>query len=642
MLIRSSRASNLSVSTRTAVLLSLVIGALFVIVGIGVYLDARSEIIRAELLKLDRYNEAVIRRESQRFDRIRLTHELAERRFEAEIASLPPARAAELFDRYFPRHADGTRRSVDGLFDGERTPLGYLHGVGAFVGGDVDTERARVLLAATASVQTVGEGVIRQLKSLYYFNDDRQLVMFAPDRPDRLSYYRSTAPATLSWQNEEFARIVRDRRPGDGAMRCTSLQPILYDRTRTTLTTGCMTPLFHDGRQVGAWGTSVLLDDLVDPGRFNSLVGGELIIVSAEGRLIYHPKYVRQSAAATARFLDLTKATEPELKGLWQFIQDHDGDRYSGASELIGGYAVMRRLGTPNWYVIAHTPHSVIAEQSWRPVARVAITALICLVLQAIILFAVLRRQVGMPLASLSARVRQMTAQVGGRADAIEARTGDEVSELTERFEAMAEQVLAAKQHLEATVEARTTQLREANTELVRLTETDPLTALANRRKVMTALETRIADPARMAGTAIALFDLDHFKSINDQHGHLVGDRVLQAVAAEVLEKLRPTDLLGRIGGEEFLAILPAAGAEAAMAIAERIRAGVEALQIATPDGHRVRPTISVGVAIARRGDTAQSVYHRADLALYEAKRGGRNCTGFERPRHTAQLASVG
>lgn len=635
------RVPALSVSTRTALLLSLVIGALFVLVGVGVFLDAREEIVRAELLKLDRYNEGVVRREEQRFKRIREAHALATRRFEAEWRTLPAGRAAELVDSFFPRAGDGTRRSRDALFDGGRTPLGYMRGVGAFVGGSVEAERARVLIAAAAAVQTVGEGINPQLKSLYYFNDDSQLVMFAPDRPDKLDFYRRTAPATLDWRGEEFARIVRDRRPGDTALRCTSLQPIVYDRTRTTFTTGCMTPLFLEGRQIGAWGTSVLLDDLVGPGRFDSLIGGEVVIVSAEGRLIFHPRFTSQNVSSTGRFLDLRASRVPELQALWRFVERNRGQRFAGSAQDLGGYAVMRGLGTPDWYVIAHTPESSIAAQSWRPVMRVAITALICLVPQAIILFVVLRRQVGQPLASLSARVRHMTAQVGGRADAVAKRRGDEVAELTERFEAMAEQVLAAKHHLEATVEARTAQLRDANSELTRLTETDPLTGLANRRKVMGTLDAQLADTARTAPIAIAIFDLDHFKSINDQHGHLMGDRVLQAVSAKVLEKLRPSDLLGRIGGEEFLAILPAATAEAAMVIAERIRAGVECLHIGSPDGNRVRPTVSVGVAVARRGDTMQTLYHRADLALYEAKRAGRNCTGFERPPLGRPLTSV-
>ena len=96
------------------------------------------------------------------------------------------------------------------------------------------------------------------------------------------------------------------------------------------------------------------------------------------------------------------------------------------------------------------------------------------------------------------------------------------------------------------------------------------------------------------------MLDIDHFKNINDSHGHLTGDRALQRVAETLRQGLREVDLLGRLGGEEFAALLPEIGLDQALDVAERLRAGVEALRVSNPDGEPLRMTVSIGVALRR------------------------------------------
>jgi diguanylate cyclase (GGDEF)-like protein len=152
------------------------------------------------------------------------------------------------------------------------------------------------------------------------------------------------------------------------------------------------------------------------------------------------------------------------------------------------------------------------------------------------------------------------------------------------------------------------------------LVETDQLTGIANRRRLSQVLEREI-DRAERTGQplAIAIFDLDHFKQINDRFGHNVGDRVLKRVAADASRELRHDDMLGRFGGEEFVILFPAAGAEVALKVAERVRERVE-LADAEP-----AVTISIGVAQLVPGETDESLLRRADEALYLAKSSGRN-----------------
>lgn len=154
--------------------------------------------------------------------------------------------------------------------------------------------------------------------------------------------------------------------------------------------------------------------------------------------------------------------------------------------------------------------------------------------------------------------------------------------------------------------------------------DTDALTGLPNRRMVLRVLETALDEAERGAGPlAVALLDIDHFKRVNDHHGHLVGDAMLRTIARSIAAAIRTTDLVGRYGGEEFLLVLPHSAAGSAAAIAERVRDAIERGEPNASQG--IVTTASIGVALAGAGETLESLLRRADTALYEAKHGGRN-----------------
>lgn len=119
--------------------------------------------------------------------------------------------------------------------------------------------------------------------------------------------------------------------------------------------------------------------------------------------------------------------------------------------------------------------------------------------------------------------------------------------------------------------------------------------------------------------------DLDHFKAINDTHGHAAGDEVLRTVAATLKSQLRRSDLLGRIGGEEFSVFLPDTDLDGARQVAENLRRAVQACQLEV-DGRQLSITASIGVAVRTSGtQTLQALQQQADEAMYEAKKAGRN-----------------
>ncbi len=154
--------------------------------------------------------------------------------------------------------------------------------------------------------------------------------------------------------------------------------------------------------------------------------------------------------------------------------------------------------------------------------------------------------------------------------------------------------------------------------------ETDPLTALLNRRGFFAAAAALMAaNKTRRAPVSVLAFDLDHFKSINDRFGHKPGDAVLDLFAKVARKTMRAGDVIGRIGGEEFIAIISANLAEARIA-AERVRSAFQAAAVA-PDSPQIPATVSIGVACGLADVSIDTLIARADAALYRAKANGRN-----------------
>lgn len=171
-----------------------------------------------------------------------------------------------------------------------------------------------------------------------------------------------------------------------------------------------------------------------------------------------------------------------------------------------------------------------------------------------------------------------------------------------------------------------THELDRAHEIAVSAARTDVLTGLNNRRAFVERAEQLFCENRLSRRPQCALvIDIDHFKQINDRHGHAVGDLVLSTVGALLRARLRHSDLCGRLGGEEFAVLLPDTGPGAAMAVGEQLRSAIAALDIEAAGGQRVRLTASLGLAAGRQADDLQSLLLRADQAMYRAKADGRD-----------------
>lgn len=183
-----------------------------------------------------------------------------------------------------------------------------------------------------------------------------------------------------------------------------------------------------------------------------------------------------------------------------------------------------------------------------------------------------------------------------------------------------------------ADLQIRLLQLSEEKELLVRLLrekseslKKDPLTGVFNRLAYEEQIQSEYQRWKRFGHPlTFLIWDIDHFKQVNDQYGHAVGDTVLHDVAQQLASQIRSTDFVARYGGEEFVMLLPGATAEAALKVADKLRSSIAESEFGS-NGAKLSVTISCGLSSFQPGDSPESVFERADHALYQAKRAGRN-----------------
>lgn len=256
------------------------------------------------------------------------------------------------------------------------------------------------------------------------------------------------------------------------------------------------------------------------------------------------------------------------------------------------------------------------------------LAALLLAVVLAGTISALLRRLVGRRIQRLAHAAARLGAGESPRAVRAEERGGDEIGHLGRLFNRMAATIATYTEGLESLVAQRTQALEAANARLATLATTDPLTGLHNRRYFDDHLR-QLLELGRRGGrpVALAIIDVDHFKRVNDTWGHAVGDIVLVDVADVLRANARASDMVARLGGEEFAVVMPDTGPDAALRALERLREAIEAApHPEAPEMGGRSITASVGVAVfPDDGGGPDVLLTTADRALYAAKAAGRN-----------------
>lgn len=247
------------------------------------------------------------------------------------------------------------------------------------------------------------------------------------------------------------------------------------------------------------------------------------------------------------------------------------------------------------------------------------------------------------PVRRITRAFGDMASVTSGKVIDIPIHSNDEFGQMANQFNLLGQQLNETHRMLESKVELadkrlvsknrellkKSNELRTMNKKLRKLSVTDELTGLYNRRHFDQHLDKEVALTKRFNQPAsLLLIDLDHFKKVNDTFGHAVGDSVLRAVSRQLQETTRESDVVCRIGGEEFAVLCKKTGKESSLHIAEKIRAALEEMDIALPD-QQLRITVSIGIAtlpIASGPAHDKEFFACADRALYESKMSGRNC----------------
>lgn len=348
----------------------------------------------------------------------------------------------------------------------------------------------------------------------------------------------------------------------------------------------------------------------------------EVFIFDKDGQLIHAPakqQALLQRLGQTLPDLSFAKVpSDAKRRNEITVLRWQDDKKYLTAHAPLPARNAESDLG---WHIVARVPVDIAFAQANGAVEKALLGGLAAAAVASLLAWLAARR-LSEDLDALARAARDLEAGTPG-AEIPAAQSSREVRRLSSALRGMIHKLLSANEAMEAQVRLRTQQLEQANHELDRQARSDPLTGLLNRRGFDTQMNYALS-LAHRSGRDLSLVtvDVDHFKRINDTHGHDVGDQVLQRLALTLAARLRESDVVARLGGEEFAVLLPDTDLDGARSIAQALvdsQAGTDYPVIG-------RFTISAGVSTLENAeDTAQNLLRRGDAALYEAKRQGRN-----------------
>ncbi|WP_280189524.1 sensor domain-containing diguanylate cyclase [Delftia sp. PS-11] len=342
-----------------------------------------------------------------------------------------------------------------------------------------------------------------------------------------------------------------------------------------------------------------------------------LFIFDRQGRLVHAPDVLADRFSGLEQHLPKGSMAAPGMQAHIALWED-SAQPFLTATVPLQARSHATDMG---WHIVARQPEDSAHAPARLAMYKVLAGGLAAALLAASVAWLAARR--------LSQDLKQLASAASGFDGQCTAAnipllgSSHEVHELALALRSSITQLQAANEAMEREVRERTQQLRQANAELEHLARSDPLTGLLNRRGVEAQMEFAMA-LARRSGRPLSVLaiDVDYFKRINDHHGHDTGDEVLRILARVLRHRLRESDVLARMGGEEFLVLLPDTAAEAAVLIAEQLRK----LLAGTPMPHGETVTASMGVATLRGiADSSAAMLRRSDEALYAAKGAGRN-----------------
>ncbi|MDB5425761.1 MAG: integral rane sensor hybrid histidine kinase [Phenylobacterium sp.] len=402
----------------------------------------------------------------RRFSNLSTLHKAAGEELERRIHHLPEAEVARLADDYFPLQADGTRRSRPMYFDGIMQHGAYTYGLGAFISRAQETPPAEMaaLVAALGLVSDFGQAARRDYDNFYFFTPATRLVMYGPDRPDHLMFYRHDAPADLSIAKEEMAKITLPAADPTRATRCTNLQRLIQDTKGDRLATACLTPVYIDGRYVGSFGSSMELTGFFKSAVSDTPSGATPLIVTSKGELIAYPGFTGIGAESEKTLADFEHRLD--LKKLTQLVSQDKREHGVLLSPDGRQIVAFGRLNGPNWYLLLSYPKAQVVASAAKSASWVLLIGGVASAIQVLLVVAMARRSIVRPVQRLAASCEPEAFGLAERPDVSDVeRRNDEIGVLAVSLRSEREKVEVVLASLEDRVRERTAQLERANAE---------------------------------------------------------------------------------------------------------------------------------------------------------------------------------
>ncbi|THD54154.1 ATP-binding protein [Phenylobacterium sp.] len=446
-----------SISTRLLAGLIVSMTVLLLVDTVVTYSSYRRQVEKHRIDDLALYVKERTRTEQDLFDTLRAKQSAATDALRRRLQLMPPGSAVDRqFDAWFPEKGDGTRRSRDSLYDGERTANGdAIYGVGAYIGhaDDLTPAERRVIMAAALVVDRVGESDLAKFENFFFLSPKDRLIVFAPNRAERLTFFRKTAPAGVDFDRTDQGSYPLPQNDPSGRMRCTPLSPLLQDTTQRTLISGCVSPIYIDGRYVGAWGTTVMAGSYLTQVLRDTPPGATSLIASDQGELVAFPGFTNPQALNRKAVSALEQSYGvPALVARIRAQGKASGVVDSPDGKMLVAYG---HLDGPSWLLLVTFPKAKAQADPWSALLPDFLGKFLVIAIGAAILFWMVRRQVIRPLQALG--------DPGAAGAGALAARDDEIGHLARTLRderARGDEILA---DLEQRVGARTAELERAN-----------------------------------------------------------------------------------------------------------------------------------------------------------------------------------
>lgn len=414
---------------------------------------------RAQTRHLAEYVGERVKTEDRLFSDLVKVHDAAAEALTRRLAMGHDPEIHAQFERLFPEQGDGTRRSIPGLFDGARIGNRYVYGVGGYLpeADDMSLAEQALFVAATDVVAATGEAEIRHYDNFYYFTPRTRLVMFGPNRPDKLMYYRRNAPPTLSIAHEEMTLLTLPENNPDRVMKCTKLRRLISDPSGRGLNAACMTPFYYKGQFMGAFGTSLSLDSYLLRAVADALPGGRNLIVGEDGELVAAQGLARNGVVDVGVLRKFE--SDNDLKALVAHIRAQKRDVGTVLSPRGDRLVAYGRLVEPGWWFLMSFPSGDIVWSSLKTASWVLLFGFMGVAVQVLMMYRLTNRMVAAPLEALAEAQAQGDP---GAAEPFEART-DEIGSLARALRRQRDRNEELRRSLEERVAKRTAELERAN-----------------------------------------------------------------------------------------------------------------------------------------------------------------------------------